>query len=366
LLATLSRHHDGAGQDERRRALMTEAIALARRCGPATLSVVLSQAPVAFAAPEDAEQRLASATEGIAVASSVEQREVYAFAHGHRLLALLELGHGADADRCLEAYCVVADELRIPFFIWHVHVVTAMRAVLRGDFEEGRRAAGQAWELERRHDAESVEPKLFHDVMVALARGRRADCEAAAAVAAECVDRHPTRPIWRATSAALQAALDEEAAAGAILDEHLASAHGLRRDEEYLTTLVMFAEASARLQRADVAEAVYPLLAPFAGRNPVAERGAACWGSVSRHLGLLAATCGREAEAERHFEAALGENLRLGALPWAARTGMAYADALLRGPATEHARALALEQEAQTLADATGIDLRRPVLGRER
>ena len=48
-------------------------------------------------------------------------------------------------------------------------------------------------------------------------------------------------------------------------------------------------------------------------------------GSVSRELGILAATAARWSDAERHFEAALEANERIGARPWLARTEEGYA-----------------------------------------
>lgn len=55
----------------------------------------------------------------------------------------------------------------------------------------------------------------------------------------------------------------------------------------------------------------------------------ACTGSLSRSLGLVAATMSRFDEAERHFDTALRMNQHLGARPWVAHTEHAYARLLL-------------------------------------
>ncbi len=60
---------------------------------------------------------------------------------------------------------------------------------------------------------------------------------------------------------------------------------------------------------------------PHAGRNLVLGGGLVCCGSADRYLGLLCATMSRWTEAERHFEAALAMNLRIGAHAPLAHTG---------------------------------------------
>jgi uncharacterized protein HemY len=70
-------------------------------------------------------------------------------------------------------------------------------------------------------------------------------------------------------------------------------------------------------------------------------------GSVARYLGLLATTTKRWDEAERHFEAALTTNARIGARPWLAHTQRDYARMLLASDEPgDGERALALIRTA--------------------
>jgi hypothetical protein len=55
-----------------------------------------------------------------------------------------------------------------------------------------------------------------------------------------------------------------------------------------------------------------------------------CRGSVSRGLGILAATMARWSEAVEHFEVAVRMNAEMAARPWLAHTQYDYARALLR------------------------------------
>jgi DNA-binding CsgD family transcriptional regulator len=81
-----------------------------------------------------------------------------------------------------------------------------------------------------------------------------------------------------------------------------------------------------------------------------------CYGAADRYLGMLATTLGDWERAERHFEAALVLNRRLGARTWLAHTAFEYARMLLaRRAGDDRARAAGLLGEAVALADDIGL-----------
>ena len=85
----------------------------------------------------------------------------------------------------------------------------------------------------------------------------------------------------------------------------------------------------------------------------VVGRAAACNGSASRLLGVLAAARGEWARAERHFADALAMHVAMGARPFEARTQLAWAEMeLARG---EAGRARELLADAIVIADALGM-----------
>jgi class 3 adenylate cyclase len=97
------------------------------------------------------------------------------------------------------------------------------------------------------------------------------------------------------------------------------------------------------------------MLLPYADRN-IMVGAAASNGSAARYLAPLAATMGRWEEAERHFEAAVEMNARMGARPLVARTQIMYAEMLLRRNAPgDRVRALALLAEALETTQALGM-----------
>jgi pentatricopeptide repeat protein len=90
-------------------------------------------------------------------------------------------------------------------------------------------------------------------------------------------------------------------------------------DQEWLYGMSLLAETCALLGDSVAASVLDRLLFPYAALNAV-DVSEGFTGSVSRSLGLLAATTSRWDAAERHFEDALAMNERMDTRPWLART----------------------------------------------
>jgi hypothetical protein len=97
----------------------------------------------------------------------------------------------------------------------------------------------------------------------------------------------------------------------------------IQRDNEFLFSLGFLADTAHKLQDVRAATVLYDLLAPFAHLN-AANADELATGSVSRPLGVLAATLARWDDAVRHFDAASAQNSAMGARPWVAHTRPAY------------------------------------------
>src|SRR5262249_51837881 len=118
----------------------------------------------------------------------------------------------------------------------------------------------------------------------------------------------------------------------------------------------LLAEVCSSLDDPTHASRLYELLLPHAHRNAVSHPVCA-FGSVSRYLGLLASTLGRFDDAERHFDAALEMNERMGAQPWVAHTKHAQARVLLdRGAEGDETRAVELLGSALATARELGME----------
>src|SRR5260370_1000037 len=96
----------------------------------------------------------------------------------------------------------------------------------------------------------------------------------------------------------------------------------------WLPAMALLTEAIAATHEEDLAAAVYARLLPHARLN-VSAGAAGLYGSVSRYLGMLAATLERWDEAAERYEQAIEYERRMGARPSVVRSQIAYAEMLL-------------------------------------
>jgi tetratricopeptide (TPR) repeat protein len=130
----------------------------------------------------------------------------------------------------------------------------------------------------------------------------------------------------------------------------------LPRDFAWMACVTNLAETCAFLHDAQRAATLYELLLPYAERTVVVGYAHTCFGSVSLHLGLLAATMSRWDEAVQHFEYALEMNTRLGARPYLAHTQHGYARMLIdRDASGDRDKAFRLLTEAVAMYGEIGM-----------
>jgi len=133
------------------------------------------------------------------------------------------------------------------------------------------------------------------------------------------VDIREASPTWRAALALARLEGGEQDAGredfDAMAEDNFAA---VPHDWFWFMTMALLAESCTRLGDAQRAARLYEMLAPFADRY-VQVVYMLSWGSVQRHLGLLAAAMDRLDDAEEHFEAALQANERIGSERWRSR-----------------------------------------------
>jgi hypothetical protein len=304
----------------RARGLGEQAVRVARELGnPATLAYAMNALQLALWDPEGAEQRLAVAGEIVALAEAGGARDVEIYGRIWRQLALLELGDLAAAEREMAAFTRLAEELRQPFFLWHVRTWHAMRALLTGDLVAAERAIDDAHAFGLR--AQNPNARLRYFAQLSILRreqGRLGELEAPMRALAET---YAAIPALRSGIAFLEVERGALSEARVAFD---AIAHAdfsdLPRDANWIHLLGELAHIAAALGDARRAERLYALLRPYAGRNVVVGFAEFCEGSVARLLGVLAATMGDVEDACRHFETALAQNVRMHARPFVAYT----------------------------------------------
>ena len=160
-------------------------------------------------------------------------------------------------------------------------------------------------------------------------------------------EQHQTYPIWRCVHAQTAAALGlEREARSALASMFEDDVPALPFDEEWLVGVSLLAETAQALGDARRAPALYVPLLTYEDRIAVSYPEIST-GAIARPLSLLATTLGRWEDAERHFEAALEHNGRMGALPWVAHTTADHARMLLaRGEHGDRAAASTLAGDA--------------------
>ena len=126
---------------------------------------------------------------------------------------------------------------------------------------------------------------------------------------------------------------------------------GLPFDMEWLYGMSLLAETCCSLDDTESAAVLYELLAPYAAFN-VVDTPEGIRGSVSRYLGLLAATLERWNAAGKHYDNASAMNASMGARPWQAHTQADHARMLLSRNAPGD------REQAQALLDAARVSYR--------
>jgi tetratricopeptide (TPR) repeat protein len=342
----------------RQRALLAEALAIARRVGDAqALATALHAQHFRLLGPTDLRERIAIITEAIDLAERAHAGTV-AFASRTSLVHdLLESCDIVSAEREIEVLARDAEQTRLPLHRWIVAVLRASLAISSGRVEEGARLSAQALELRR--DGQDPAVLMTHCGQMFVARREiGALGESLEQSMAAFADSYPGMHSWPCTLVVAHAEAERMDAARALLERLGANGFAdVPRDVHFFPALAMLAEAVHLLDDSARAEQLYPLLRPYADRNVVAS----WWspthvGSVARYLGLLAATAGRPDEAAGHFEQAQRANAAMGTRGQLAHTKADHARLLFaRNRPGDGEHALRLVAEARTAAEELGL-----------
>ena len=328
-LAGLANYLGITGEWKKLMVYAPQAVAMARSFGdPDLVAYSLLGMCYALMGPEHSEARLALTTEVLNLAATANNSEMHADGTWHRGYCLLELGDVAAADREFEAWERWAEETNQPFYLSIATMIRAMRALMRGRFEESERLAQQALAIGQRLQLETA-PGAFGLQMFALRREQGGLREIEPMVRL-FLREHSAAAAWRPGLAVVYAELGRTAEARTefeTLAQH--DFADLPNDAMWMGTLTYLADVCTFLEDRARAETLYRILLPFAGRNVVVSNGAACYGALSRYLGSLAATLEQWDDSERHFEDALAMNTRMDSRVWLAHTEEQYATMLL-------------------------------------
>ncbi len=250
-----------------------------------------------------------------------------------------------------------------PRFIYTAAILAGTTAYLEGRPFEAERSMADAVALGRRLHPD---PELTHTIHSFGLRRQQARIGEILPDATNAAAERPSDPFLRALLACCYLETGNRSVAARELQRAAANQfNDIRDDSMGIAALAFAGIAAAGVGEREWCGAIYDRLAPFAERNILVAHGLLAYGSVADPLGRLAASLGRWDESQRHFEAALDFNRRLGPVHHAA-TNVAYAEALLAWDAEAGAmRIAALLDEASMLArgfDGRAIELQAQLL----
>jgi DNA-binding CsgD family transcriptional regulator/tetratricopeptide (TPR) repeat protein len=338
------------GEHARGAAVREEAIAMARRLGDrAALATVLAGS---FWARDTTspERVLEDLTEARDIASELGDVELRAEAMAWRVAILMALCDLDAARREVAAVHATAERTAQPF---HLHVAEhcgSAIALCEGRLADAEAMAARSHEWSRLltgRDASGV----YGIQMFGVRREQGRLAELAPVI--RLLAREGGH--WRPGLASVLAELGMEAEARRELARVAADGLDGFRASLWLASLTYLTDACAAVGDEATAALLYPELAPFAGGNVMIGHVVACYGAADRPLGMLAATLGEWDRAERHFEAAMALNRRMGAVTWLAHTAYEYGRMLLARGGTGRDRAAALLGEAEVLGERIGM-----------
>jgi class 3 adenylate cyclase len=344
ILARLSSEFYWTDQRDRAFSLSREAVDLARRTGhQPTLVTALWHRHWVLWAPDDAEQRLATATEIAKLAGQCDEWDLALQARQFRLAALLELGDIDAVWREIDACAQLEAKIGSPGGM--SERFRTMRSLLEGNFDQAERYLFELLAIgQRRSDQVLLITFAGQFGQLRGEQGRIDELEELLKrSAAESPGFTPTRCgiafLYARAGRHTEAKLEFEFLA---VDDFAR----IRRDWNWLGSIALLSDVASFLNDKPRAAVMYSLLLPFAGRSATLGWGDIYYGPITHYLALLATTMQLFDRAQVHFEAAIRWNLKLGARPSLARSKLRYAAMLLeRGDFgdPEHAAELANE-----------------------
>jgi DNA-binding CsgD family transcriptional regulator len=331
-----------------------EALRLAEGSGStAALADALRARQHAISGPRGVAERLGLARRMLGLADRGGPVDAELWGRLWRVDAAFELGALDVVDTELGRLGLLVERLGWPVAAWHRHRLLAARALLLGRFDEAETEADRAVATARRtgdHTAVAIDSAFrtelhrlrgWHGELVELLRRGEA-------MAGEL-------PIFWAEAGASLLEVGETDRPLRYLDLLRPVLATLPEDGRWLVTVLRTGEIAARVGDTETARTALELATPHAAHYIAGGSGTVrCDGSVSRVLGVLAASLDREDEAERRLTDAIAMEDRIGALPYRVLSEIALA-ALLAARPGESERAAGLARRAADTARRIGM-----------
>jgi ATP/maltotriose-dependent transcriptional regulator MalT len=344
--------HQGAAEEAHRQGEL--AIEMARRLGdPRVLATCMYFLGDIFSG-QASDESLQFTDDAIAAAEQAGSLEMVYHAHGWRFVCCMQRAEIGLAQVEVETLAGLQARIRQVTYAVGVLLHRFMLALMRGELTEAESLIVQLLALLRSGTIPAHEDQV--SVLIFSLRREQGRLAELRSLISAFLRGRSAASIWLPGLAVLYIEVGQPEAARAVFEQAAASGFAtLPRDGRWLLCMVYLSEACAALGAAVRAAELYELLLPHAGGVAVCGL-LVCAGSADRYLGLLCTSMQRWAEAERHFEAALTMNRRMGAHLPLAHTRYDYAAMLLaRDERGNRQRAAGLLRDSLSAARRLGM-----------
>jgi len=348
-----------AGTLRRSLALSNAAVAMARRLGDrVALGYALNARMHALWDVGAAPERLATGTELGEIADDIGDELLALHGHMWRIRELLAQGDVDAVNQEIARFRARDSGPVHPLEASYAFNVTAMMALLEGQFERAEQLGQRALEVAEGHNELALS---FYGALMLWTWWQRGDLIGPGRLFREVVAQTPSEYLTVPAALALVHAEAGDAEASLCQLRSLAALgwEKVADDQTEGVSLAMAAAACSALgaPAADFASPLYEAMRRYAGTAIVVRApAAACLGPADHYLGLLAGTMGDLALAEVHHEAALRLGRRMGSPPFVAAAEVELARTLrLRRPTGDEERVAVLLRSAEESALAMGL-----------
>jgi hypothetical protein len=344
---------------ERSLALSNEAVTMARRLGDRNaLGYALNARMHGLWGIEPAPERLATGTELGEIGDEIGDEELALHGHMWRARELLAQGDVNAVNEEIGRFRARDTGPVHPLADSYACNVTAMMALLAGDFETAEQLGQEALAMAEDHSDLALG---FYGALMAWTWWQRGDFALADAPVCEVILRTPTEYPTAAAGQALVSAEsgDKERALALLLTLPADEWGSVAGDLSEGLAMALAAGACSMIgdPASPFASKVHDAMRPYAGTAIVVRAPATgCLGPADHYLGLLAETMGDLALAEVHHEAALRLARRMGSPPFVTAAEVELARTLRhRRPSAEQERVAALLRSGEESARALGL-----------
>jgi len=276
-----------------------------------------------------------------------------------RIIALLQRGEFAQAQRVLDAFGTAARELHHAELMWHYERMCVVLRMNAGEFELARRKLAELKQQADRlqlHGRKAMEAVDWGELFRQTTDITPFAAQFARGVAADVADNPNVQAAKLRTMVELGMVEEARVVLEARPPREL---YTLPKNRDYLATLAHLAFACATTKRLGHAEVLYELLKPYP-RLCVAALSCHCHGVVSHYLAILSRALGDHDRALGHFESALADQERLGLQPQLARSRLEFGSMLIESSdQRQREQGCAMLELVQTSATKLGL---RPVV----